>query len=220
MNSLSLTVAGIALVSVFAAPVQAQVPNCFDSVLGIYDDPARSSTMGQSTPGTIKSVYLGIDFAAGETGLTAIEFSIAGVRFDVDAILLIATEWSPPPAVILGVSVSAPVDTTASSAGSGGVVVAWPLCLAGSRTLARIDLLHFAPVVDKVLQVKRRYPTTNSQWRTPVFVRCDSPNFTSVRLTGGCYILNWSGNPDVLACLDGPVGVEPRTWTGMKALYR
>jgi len=198
----------------------ARFPALCGAVLGIYDDVERTTTMGKSPFWVIKSVYLGIDFGQPESGQSSIEFSIAGMRSDIDAIIVTAITWSPAPAVTIGPHIQSPADTTAASTGTGGVVVAWSGCLPGGRTLARIDFLLLTPLVNKVLQVKRRYPTTNPNWRTPVFLRCDGPPSTTERMRGGCYILNWSGHPDVLACLDEPVAVEPRTWTGVKSLFR
>ena len=70
-----------------------------------------------------------------------------------------------------------------------------------------------------MFQVKRKYPPSNPLWRTPGLYRCDSPAFTPVRVTGGCYILNWNGDPTV-PCAARIVGVEAETWSGVKQLFR
>ena len=70
---------------------------------------------------------------------------------------------------------------------------------------------------DTVFQVKRKYPTTDPGWHTPAFIRCDNPAYTTVRVTGGCYVLNPSGNPTVGTC---QLPVQGNTWTGVKGLFR
>jgi hypothetical protein len=195
---------------------------CSECVLGLYGDIGRTWNVGVAHPNFIHSIYLGLDLAAPETGWITLEFSIHGMRPAEDGIIITNVAWltSTQPNIIIG-TINAPADTSASSAGTGGINVAWPTCVVGSQTVARIDYLFFAPLVNKVFTVKRRYPPTNPAYLPrPLLYRCDDPNFTPAHLSTGCFILNWNGDPAVLACLDGPVEVEPRNWSGMKALYR
>ena len=195
----------------------AQVFNCFDCTIGIYDDSALTTNFGVSTTGVPKEVYLGIDFAGAESSLIGIEFSIAGMRFETDGILLLGFELIEP-GITIGL-VQAPPDTTSTSMGTGGMNVGWSSCLVNDRALARIRVLHFQPVVNHVFQVKRRYPPLNpALWQTPVLTRCDGPVYTAVRVTGGCYMLNWNGDPNV-PCAPVLVGVESTTWSGVKQLF-
>jgi len=196
----------------------AQTVSCFDCILGIYDDPTFTTNFGLSTPGVPKDVYLSIDFAGVESELTGIEFSIAGMRQDTDGILIIGIEEITPGANRIG-SIPAPADTTSTSTGTGGMNIAWPTCLRNDRALARITLLHFEPLVNHVFQVKRRYPTTNPTYHAPVFTRCDVPFFSAVRVTGGCYMLNWNGDPNV-PCAPTLIGIESEAWSGVKQLFR
>jgi hypothetical protein len=175
--------------------------------------------MGTAGTAVLKDIYLGLDLAAPESGFTGLEFSIDGLRSDTEGILVTGVFWSVPPGLIIG-DIHAPVDTAVTSTGLGGMNVAWAQCQVGSQTVARIQFLFFTPRVDHVLVVKRKYPTSNPLYRAPIFTRCNFPDFTAVRVTSACYVLNWTGDPAVISCLDGPVGVEPRTWTGMKSLFR
>jgi hypothetical protein len=197
-------------------------PACFDCVIGLYDNAARTAVIGTSTPSMVKSIYLGIDYAPGVTGLAGMEFSIAGMRSVEDGIFLITIDWVVPPTAVLGPGLIAPADTSATSTGVGGQTIAWMQCQVGSRTLARLDFVHFTPLVNKVFQIKRKYPQSNPTFYrgSPIIVLCDPPSFTAVRVSGGCYILNWDGDPNVLACIDAPVAVEQRAWSSVKALYR
>jgi hypothetical protein len=199
---------------------EAQILNCPDCVLGIYDDEARTSTFGTASPNMPKQIYLGIDYGPPLNELSGIEFSVSGMRNVEHGIFIMSVDWVNPPFVIIGPGIQAPADTSATSMGVGGVTAAWAQCQLGSRTLARITFISFAAQVNRVFQVKRKYPPSNLQYNAPVVTKCNDPIYTTYRVHGGCYILNWNGDPSVLACLDGPVAVEQRAWSGVKALYR
>lgn len=201
------------------APAVAQVENCFDCVLGIFDDRALASCSGTVEAGIPKDIYVGIRFdAAGRfTSLSGIEFSIAGLGSDI----LLTWDWpglgydytgAPP----------APADTSATSTGSGGMQIMWPgSCPSGSQALALFTIISFRPLADRVLQIKRRYQVAASGWRTPVFLQCDAPTNTPTRVSGGCYVINPSAGtrpPCDPSCT--PVAVQVETWTGIRTLYR
>lgn len=207
--------AAFAALLLLAAPsLAAAIDTCPGCVLGLYDDTALTSNFGVSQPGVPKVIYLGIDLAGSETGLSGIEFSVAGLQ----GLLVIGVETLNPGALTLG-SLPAPADTSAASAGTGGMNMAWTTCQPRGA-LVRISLLHFAPAVNHVLRVLHKFPQSNPLYnRLPVFTRCDSPNFTAVRTQGGCYVLNPDGDPSTL-CPVGTVAVNSRTWSGVKQLFR
>lgn len=200
-----------------AADPHARQPaaDCFECLLGIFDDTAMTSNRGTMTPLVPKDIYVGIQFDAGFTELTGIEFSIAGIRQVPDGIFLLSTEPLVPTPIVIG-SVPSPEDTSSTSTGTGGMNVAWSSCLVGSQALLRLTLLTLAPISNHVIEVKRRYPAPNPNFRTPLFVQCDEPAFSKVRVMGGCYGINVSAGP--LPC-DVVVGVERTTWSQVKALY-
>lgn len=195
----------------------AAIVNCPDCVLGLYDDTSLTSNFGVSVPFTPKDIYLSIDLAAPETGITGIEFSIAGLA----GTPLIVMGVTPliPAGVEIG-SAPAPADTSAASSGTGGMYVAWWNCLADDRAVLKVRLLPVAPVVNHVLRVMHKFPPSNPAYNLrPVLTRCDSPIFTPVRINGGCYVLNPDGAPTP-SCPVGTVAVESRTWTRVKELFR
>lgn len=196
----------------------AQVGNCFDCVLGVWDDEALTSNQGSITANEPKDVYVGIHVAGAVDDLTGIEFSIAGLTSD--RLFLLGALPLGPRALVWG-TVPAPADTSARSAGDGGATVAWSECQAGNRALMRLTLFATGPISDQVLQVKRSYPTTSPEWRTPILTRCDRPTYSVVRVTGGCYVLNRTGTKD-LSCNDSfaPTAVEPVAWTTVRQFYR
>lgn len=100
------------------------------------------------------------------------------------------------------------------------MAIAWQACQTGDRALVKVTLFHVNPVVNQVLRVMHRFPQSNINYRLhPVFTRCDNPTFTSVRIEGGCYVLNPSGDPST-PCPVGTVAVNSRTWSGVKQLFR
>ena len=181
------------------------IDSCFQCVLGIWDDPALSSNLGEIVAGQPKDIYIGIEFAEGFNETSGIEFSIAGLS----AFLVVGVE--PIIATTIAGVIWAPADTSMSSSGVGGLSIAWPGCLVGNQALLRVSLLALSDVTNGLLQVKRHYPT-NGGWRTPVFFQCTNPQYTPTRVKGGYYILNWNGDPSVR--------VDGATWSTVKQLYR
>jgi hypothetical protein len=195
-----------------ALPAAAQVvPTCSSCVLGLYDEPQLEHAFGDIVPFVTKDIYLGVQFAPPETGLTGIEFSISGLQSGGNPLLTnLESVTTPPAAIILG-NPFAPADTSATSAGTGGMNVAWSECHAGSQALLRLRLLALGPIANHVLRVMHRFPPTNPLYgRTnPIVVRCEANNsFVAIRVTGAEYVLN------------GVVATEGATWSGMKQLFR
>ncbi len=213
----------LALATTFASeataaplPQSTLVSNCFGCNLGIFDDATMTSNRGTVLPFAIKDIYVGIQYSSGFSQLSGIEFSITGLRSDVDGIIGLAFEPLAPGAVTIG-TIPSPADTSATSVGTGGINIAWPGCLDGNRALVKISFFSFTPISNKVITLKRRYPTTNPTfWHTPIFVQCDAPVFSIVRVSGGCYGINVPPGP--LPC-DAVVGIERTTWSQVKSLY-
>lgn len=191
--------------------------DCFDCVLGIYDDEQLTRNFGTIEPGVPKDLYIGLKLAPGQTGVTGIELSIAGISL-LDNLFIVEFVGLPQADAVVGTTVEAPADTTASSTGTGGVNLAWTICQEGTnRAIARLSLLALGAVApDHVLQVLRKFPPSDPRWLTPNLVKCDPPDYTVVRITGGCYVANPTGNP-VGRC---QLPVAEGTWSGVKGLFR
>jgi hypothetical protein len=174
--------------------------DCFGCVLGIWDDPGLTQRTGTITPGIVKDLYVGIKYAGPFDGLTGLEFSISGLRQVEDGILVLSVDdlTGVSPFILLG-TVPSPADTSAASADTGGINVAWGSCITGSQALLKVSILTFTTISEKVIWVKRRYPPTNEAFHTPVVYQCDV-DFTATRVTGGCYGLNLTGT---LPCESG-----------------
>lgn len=217
------------VVAILALPAlaSAQVPVCADCELGIWDDVNLNANHGNVTAGALKEIYVGIRLGAGETGVTGIEFSLAGMRQVEDGVLITGIDGvtDPLPNVILpapGGTFAAPADTTASSTGAGGGNVAWAQCIAGTRALVKVSFISFSPLpTNKVFRILRRFPPTNPvDFTTQMFVRCDNPTFTTVSTPGGCYVANWDGITGTVNGCVVTTGVNESSWSGMKALYK
>lgn len=182
--------------------------DCFQCVLGIWDDPALSSNVGEIVAGQPKDIYVGVKFAEGFNGTFGISFSIAGLS----SVLVIGVESIVPTTVIICDYIGAPADTSMTSTGTGGCTWSWPSCLVGNQALLRVTLLASSNVTNGVLQVKRQYPTPYPDVRTALFIQCNAPLYTPTRVKGGYYILNWDGDPSVL--------VDAATWSKVKQLYK
>ena len=186
------------------------IRDCPSCVLGLWDDAALTQSFGTLAPFTLKQFYLGTKLSAEEPGLTGIEFSISGWDPQVLALQLMESVTSPPANIMMNLPM-APVDTTQT----GGMNVAWPACIVGSQALLRFTVVWMNPVppVNLVLQVRHRYPPSNTRYGLagPVLVDCTQPppeGWIAVRIAGGSYVFN----PVVQA--------EGRTWGVVKGLYR
>jgi len=178
-----------------------------------------TKNMGPMLPGVSKDIYLGIQFGSGYSDLTGIEFSVAGMRFEEDGIILLAYSGVTPISDISWYLPQAPADTSSTSSEAGGMLVLWHPLLFGDRPLIKFTLLSYSPPTDHLLRVKRKYPTSNpQQWQTPVLIQNRGTVWPVARISGGCYVLNWSGDPNV-GC-DIITSVEESTWSAMKQLYR
>ena len=201
----------------FPATAAAQIVDCPNCILGLFDDTSLTSNFGVSVPLVAKDIYVSIDLSGAENQLTGIEFSIAGLTGT--PLFVVGVTPIVPTSVVIG-SIPAPADTSATTVGIGGIIMAWATCLTGDRALVKVSLLHTVPVSNLAFRVMHRFPTSNGNYnRHPVLVRCDAPTFTAVRINGGCYVLNPSGDPST-PCPIGTVAVTSRTWTGVKQLFQ
>ena len=215
MRKLLLVALGVLALPALASAVD----DCATCNLGIFDGPNINNTTncGSIALGVPKEVFLGIRHSPAETGVTGIEFSIAGLA----GLLVVGTEAIVPAGLVLGTP-AAPADTSATTIGTGGMNIGWTMCLSGSQALVKLTLLALAPQTDKVLKVMHRFPQTNPNFNNrPVLTRCDAPAFTAVRVgVGGCYVLNPSNPAGTAACACYSTPVESKTWGAMKRLYQ
>lgn len=199
-----------------AAPARA-VEDCPGCLLGIWDDDQLARNYGYSTPGVIKIVYVGFRAADPQALFNNVEFSIAGLRPENDMFVVAVSCAQGGIPSCIG-PIASPADTSATSAGTGGLVTTWFDCFSDGQPLIAVALVHFGPKADHVLQVTRKYPTSDPAWRTPVAFQCTTAR-VPVRVRGGCYVLNPTpgvGGP----CALEDVATAHSSWSRVKSLYR
>src|SRR5678815_277984 len=125
------------------------IDSCFQCVLGIWDDPALSSNVGEIVAGQPKDIYVGIRFAEGFNEVIGISFSVDGLS----PYLVMSVEPVVPTAIFCD-GIGAPADTTQI----GGCTFFWPDCLSGNQALLRVSVLVSSNVTNGLLQVKSQYP--------------------------------------------------------------
>lgn len=195
----------------------AAVEDCPACILGIWDDDQLTRNYGYSAPGEFKYVYVGLRAPETMRLFRNVEFSIAGLRPEDGLLVLgISCNQGAIPSCI-GTAAS-PADTSATSTGTGGLTTFWFDCFGDGQPLISILFLHLGPEPDHVLQVKRRYPTSNPAWHTPVLFACGEPPVV-VRVSAGCYVLNPTPGQTTPCVLENVPAAVP-TWSRVKSLYR
>jgi hypothetical protein len=217
-----LVLASIALALVLPNLAQAQVSDCWECVLGIYDDQALTRNFGSWDPtvSPTKDLWFGIKYDpnSGVDRLAGFEFSVMGLGDLLFAVIRpYACDTCPPN------TIEAPGDTTT---GTGGISEGVIGCSENSRALLLLTLLSFDPAPeDHVLTVLRRFPSTVEGVQSPLIRLCDRPEFTPIRVSGGCYVLNPS-DPTPGTVIDGcelvseTTAIQEGNWSHIKALFR
>jgi hypothetical protein len=214
-----MRLARLGMLAVLALPALAwgQIPSSPECIVGIWDDPALTSSFGSIAVLEPKEVYVGVKLSGDIDSFTGVEFSIAGLN--QNGLTLLGTTPLGARPLIFG-TIPAPLDTTATSTGVGGVSAVWGAgCRASGEAIFKLVLMAGEQLSNRILQVKRSYPPSNPTWRATMLLRCDPPLYTAVSVTGGCYVLNPDGPS---GCVDpaNVTAVVPTNWTAMKALYR
>jgi hypothetical protein len=173
--------------------------------LQIAFDPLGEHRCGVIPVGTISTMYV-VARRAGPTlcGVTGAEFRVAGIPSDWFATLAI-----PPGCIIMD-----------NPLGAVGGNIAFSSCqspASGPVVFATIAVYATSAVSDCVVEVLARNPPGNPMFNCPLVTLCDAPMYTIVCMAGSQGRINPS--PGTF-CDDVVVGVEPRTWTAVKGLYR
>lgn len=201
--------------------IAAECPGC---ILGLFDEPEMLQNFGvwdTETMGPQKTVWVAITYDSGGplNGLTGVELSVAGIPESPFG----GAQFTgiPEPTIVIGSQIETPAD---SVGGEGGVNMVWNQCLPDNRIVIQIDMLSLSPIGENiVLRVGRRFPPSSNEFPQELFTQCDSPQFTSTIVTGGCYVLNPTGG--VGDVIDGcelfmRTAIEENTWGGVKSLYK
>jgi len=171
-------------------------------VLGLYFDAAGLLPCGPALPLTGVTLY-GVFHPSGVTlcGITGVEFRIANLPPGWFAGLT-----GPPGSLVVGQPL---ID---------GGAVAFGHC-AGSATGAipvfTLQVIPTTLVTNHLMQIAVGNPSSNPVFSCPWAILCDVPYFSGVCIQGTGAVLN----PGAGGECDGTVGVQQRTWSGVKLLY-
>jgi hypothetical protein len=160
---------------------------------------------GEIVAGVPTTLYvLARTTGAATCGFTGAEFKIIGL----------------PPEWFVNISAAPEAITLGTPLGSVGCNIAFPTCQwiqAAPVVLYTFGIYPTTTVVNRAVQMVARTPSTNPNFECPLVTLCDAPQFTMVCSgTADARINPLPGE----VCNEVVVGVEPRTWAGVKGLYR
>jgi hypothetical protein len=168
-------------------------------------DPLGEHACGDIAVGVPATLYV-VARRAGPAlcGVVGAELRIVGLPPE-----WIASAAIPPGSISLG-----------DPLGPVGGDMAYSSCQAppGSPVLLyTISIFATSAVSDRVVEVTARTPPANPNFNCPLVTLCDVPIYSIVCLNGSQARINPPAGTD---CGDVTVGVEPHSWSGVKALYR
>lgn len=218
-----------------AATAASAQPYPSNGTLGIYADAAGASCAIQAPAGTPALAYVLMTLGGGTAaGITGAEF-----RIEIGAPAGYFFIWNGNGALFNTIIGSPIDDTPANPDDPKGCNMAAATCLPNDHTpaagdkvlLGTIQILNFGAGLPCDLIVKRKTPPSNpTQADCPLVTLCDAPVFTKACLsaqpsslppgTGEAkhFIATLNKVPGLGSC--GFVGVEQKTWSSMKSLFR
>ena len=221
--------------TLLAATTASAQPYPGNGSLGIYADAAGSSCNIQAPAGTPALAYVLMTLGGG----TAAGISGAEFRIEVGAPAGYFLIWGGNAAAFNTILGSPIDDTPADPNDNKGVNMAAANCQPNDHTpaagdkvlLGTIQILNFGAGQPCDLIVKRKSPPSNLvQADCPLVTLCDAPVFTKAclsaqpaNLPAGAgeaqhFIATLNKAPGAGSC--GFVGVENKTWSSMKSLFR
>jgi hypothetical protein len=73
----------LVLTSALLLPTLAVAQDCYDCILGVFDDPALTSTKGTIVKFEPKDVYIGLKISGDVEDVAGVEFSVTGLQVPV-----------------------------------------------------------------------------------------------------------------------------------------
>jgi hypothetical protein len=173
--------------------------------LQIAFDTLGERNCGEIAAGVPATLYvLARTTGAAACGITGAEFKIVGL----------------PPEWYVNISAAPEAITLGTPLGSVGCNIAFPTChwvRAAPVVLYTFGIYPTTTEVNRAVQMVARTPSTNPDFDCPLVTLCDAPQFTMV--CSGAADARINPLPGAV-CNDVAVNVEPRTWAGVKGLYR
>jgi hypothetical protein len=175
-----------------------------DGTIGVYFDAAGTRCQGTIQPGTPGTVYILVRTAgATADGIAGAEFKFTGLPHS----------WRVFP-------VANPELLAMGDPFGVGVVAGLPCQSpqAGLVLLYTVEVVADAEEPDVQLSIDAREPPLNRAFACPLLVACDEPAFTKQCV--GAQSCSVNSTASVARPCATPTSVSPKTWTGVKELYR
>ena len=176
----------------------------FAQSIDIVGDPMGLVCEGNYPVGGAVPMYIVMRPGGDAPGITGAEFWVSGLPAGWFAIVT----SNPTSSVAIG----SPFATLPPLRAN----IAWATCQVpnaqGLIPLYTITVIAMSPVSDAFLTVQVANPPTNIAYTTPIVTLCDPPLYTAVPVYGGQFIIN----PLSRHCT---VGVEEKSWSGVKSLF-
>ena len=223
---------GATLLAATAASAQ---PYASNGSIGIYADAAGSSCCIQAPAGVPALAYVLMTLG----GQTASGFTGAEFRIEIGAPNGYFFIWNGNGALFNTILGSPIDDTPADPNDAKGVNMAAARCQPSDHAgavgdkvlLGTIQIINFGAGLPSDLIVKRKSPPSNpTQANCPLVTLCDAPAFSKACLSAQPSALPAAAGEakHFIATLNkacgggscGFVGVEPKTWSSMKSLFR
>lgn len=233
MCSLRSSARFMTLIALLLAPSTAGAqPYPADGYVGVYFDRAGTQPCGSIPPSVLTTLYILATLnGATQFGITGVELRLEFSRTPGQFVL-----FTPVPCTC--VTIGNFIDSTACVSDAAGANFAFPICQsadpiagAGRVFLGWITIFDFGPANPYTIETKRRNPSSDPEHLCPLFVLCDSPQFTEVCMTlqendprlGGLEPVAFRTVVNDPSCSNQPgcvVGVESQAWSAVKRLYR
>lgn len=222
------SLATCALLLAVASPAWAANGN-----IGLFFDPGASLCNGNIPCGYISTLYVfALLQGSSQFGITGAEYKVqTGANSSPDPGWMFMETFDPT-ATVIGTGAFNPVDGSAR-----GVNVSWASCQIGDGTkvlIETVDILNAGCLPGELLLKVIRHDTySNEYFQCPLFVMCDAPVYTMTCLGSNLKVCqnrnppfaynstcSTSGEAYINSSRNCTVGVEPRSWAGVKELYR
>jgi hypothetical protein len=226
MKTLALLAAGVMLAGTTAFAAPPNYPQ--NGFIGVFGDAAGTNCCVTTGAGSTTLYVIAVTGGNTSAGLTGAEFRIELNPPAPSAFVI----WTPSPSS--NVALGNPVDNSSAAGDVSGCNLAFSTCqkqagMAGDHiTLG--TLVVFNLTGEHEMLVKKHNRPSNPNLTAPLVILCDAPNYTAVPLTlfdgdpwlqgGEAYSFRTPINAAACNGSCGFVGVEAKTWTTMKDLYR
>lgn len=219
--------AGAALaVACLGAPVMAS-----DGEIGVFFDADKALCAGSIPCHGVGRLYVcAILQGASINGITGAEFGLEFSNNNLFTNYIVSPEQLAPSAAGIGTLFTQ----------NSGINIVWPTCQTGNGSTVLLEYVDIFNIgcnsTETSIKIVKRNTPFNQFFQCPLFTLCDEPFYTKVCLGNDLHAcpnpeyplqtINATCSTSLVAYLNPAVprnctvGVETKTWSGMKSLYR